>query len=165
MNPFYMRLPRNRPEFVLFMVIVSLLSVNTIAPIITFMETEVSWETYVHVLSILPILWPTVIATVLITYRPAGYLTSRVTSQGDSFRSCVTINILCTVFLMSIILTVVGAWIGNGAITTEPLEMFLYRWPRNFGIALGIEMLFAQPIARWVLEKYHIRADSRQIGG
>ena len=62
---------------------------------------------------------------------------------------------------MSIILTIVGAWIGNWAITMEPIEMFIYRWPRNFGIALGVELLIAQPIAREVMNRFHIRKDSK----
>lgn len=159
-NPFYMRLPRNGKEFALFMVIISLISVNIIAPVVTFYEAGVSWEVYTSVVGKLVLIWPCVIATVLITYRPAGYLTSRITQQGDCFRSCITINILCTVFLMSIILTIVGAMIGNGCISTEPFENFLYRWPRNFAIALGVELLIAQPIAREVLHRIHLRSDS-----
>ena len=159
-NPFYMRLPRNGKEFVLFMVVISVISVNIIAPVITFYEAGVSWEVYTGVLQKLVLIWPCVVATVLITYRPAGFLTSRITQQGDGFRSCITINILCTVFLMSIILTIVGAMIGNGCISSEPFEMFFYRWPRNFGISLGVELLIAQPIAREVLHRLHLRTDS-----
>lgn len=35
---FYMRLPRNGKEFALFLAIVSIISVNIIAPLITFFE-------------------------------------------------------------------------------------------------------------------------------
>ena len=92
-NPFYMRLPRNGKEFVLFMVVISVISVNIIAPVITFYEAGVSWEVYTGVLQKLVLIWPCVVATVLVTYRPAGFLTSRITQQGDGFRSCITINI------------------------------------------------------------------------
>ena len=156
-----MRLPRSRKEFVLFMMVISIISVNIIAPIITCMEVGFTFENYLHTLQVIPVVWVAVIACVLIPYRPAGFLTSKITAQGDSFRSCITINILCTVFLMSIILTIVGAWIGNWAITMEPIEMFIYRWPRNFGIALGVELLIAQPIAREVMNRFHIRKDSK----
>lgn len=156
-----MRLPRSRKEFVLFMMVISIISVNIIAPTITCMEVGFTFENYLHTLQVIPVVWVAVIACVLITYRPAGFLTSKMTAQGDSFRSCITINILCTVFLMSIILTIVGAWIGNWAVTMEPIEMFIYRWPRNFGIALGVELLIAQPIAREVMNRFHIWKDSK----
>ena len=39
--------------------------------------------------------------------------------------------------------------------------MFIYRWPRNFGIALGVELLIAQPIAREVMNRFHIWKDSK----
>ena len=156
-----MRLPRSRKEFVLFMMVISIISVNIIAPTITCMEVGFTFENYLHTLQVIPVVWVAVIACVLITYRPAGFLTLKITAQGDSFRSCITINILCTVFLMSIILTIVGAWIGNWAVTMEPIEMFIYRWPRNFGIALGVELLIAQPIAREVMNRFHIWKDSK----
>ena len=69
----------------------------------------------------MPILWPCVIATVLVTYKPAAFLTSKLTQVGDSFHAVVTLNIMCTVFLMSMILTIVGTWVGNREITMEPL--------------------------------------------
>jgi hypothetical protein len=39
---------------------------------------------------IMPILWPCVIATVLVTYKPAAFLTSKLTQEGDSFHAVVT---------------------------------------------------------------------------
>ena len=60
-----------------------------------------SVESWAHVFQIMPILWPCVIATVLVTYKPAAFLTSRLTQKGDSFHAVITLNIMCTVFLMS----------------------------------------------------------------
>jgi len=65
-----------------------------------------------------------VVAIVLMTYKPAGWLTSRIVDVGDSFGSHIMINILCTVFLMPILLTVVGTWIGTRHISMEPMHMF-----------------------------------------
>ena len=100
-------------------------------------------------------IWPCVVVMVLLTYKPAEWLTARITSEGDSFRSCVVINILCTVFLMSIFLTVFGTWIGSRQISMEPIRMFFYKWPRNFTISLTVELCVAQPIARAVMLKLH----------
>ena len=62
----------------------------------------------------------------------------------DSYRAQITINILCTVFLMSIFLTVIGSWIGARQITTEPVRLFFYKWPRSFSISFVVEALVAQ---------------------
>ena len=71
--------------------------------------------------------------------------------------------ILCTVFLMSIFLTVIGTWIGSRHISLEPIINFLYKWPRNFAVSLGVEMVIAQPIARFVLLKLHQHKDKKII--
>ena len=88
-------------------------------------------------------LWPCVILTVLITYKLAAYLTSKLTQEGDSFRAVISLNILSTVFLMSIILTVVGSWIGLREIFMEPIANFFYKWPRNFTLSLVTELIVA----------------------
>ena len=77
--------------------------------------------------------------------------------QNDSFLASVTINILCTVFLMSILLTVLGTWIGTHSVTLEPIQGFFYKWPRNFTIAFFVEALVAQPAARRVMFWLHVR--------
>jgi hypothetical protein len=158
---FHMKLPRDKKGFALFILIVSFISVNTIAPIITFAEVGFGMETWFNVLRIFPVLWPTVIVIVLLVNKPASALRNRVMRPGDSFHPTVTIDILCNVLLLSVALSVIGFWIGTGRISMEPITGFFGRWPRNFTIALFIEMLIAQPIARAVLQKYHERADQR----
>jgi hypothetical protein len=63
---------------------------------------------------------------------------------------------------MSIFLTVIGTWIGSGQITFEPIRLFFYKWPRNFAISYGVELLIAQPIARLVMLKYHLYIDGKK---
>ena len=157
---FHMKLPRNKKEFALFVGIISVISVNIIAPLITCFEVGFHLSVWADVLTIIPFLWPTVIALVLITYNPAEWLTRKIVSPNDSFRSVITINILCTVFLLSIILTVVGTWIGCRTISLDPILFFFYKWPRNFSISLGVELLIAQPIARFFLLKLHQKSDA-----
>jgi hypothetical protein len=62
---------------------------------------------------------------------------------------------------MSIILTIVGSWIGVLEISMEPIQNFFYKWPRNFAISLGVEVLIAQPIARKVMIILHQYLDKR----
>ena len=159
---FYMKLPRRKREFTLFLFVLSLISMNIIAPLITCFEVNFSLQTWAHTFRIMPMLWPCVVATVLINYKPAGFLTQKLTGRGDSFRAEVTLNILCTVFLMSIILTVVGSWVGAQQISMDPISRFFYKWPRNFAISLAVEIFIAQPIARQVMFMLHKHLDARK---
>ena len=159
---FHMKLPRRKGEFALFIAIISIISVNIIAPLITCFEFGFSLSVWADVLSVLPFIWLAVVVLVLLTYKPAEWLTQKVASHGDSFRATITINILCTVFLLSICLTVVGTWIGSRHFSMEPIVGFFYKWPRNFAISLGVELLIAQPIARFVMLKYHQHTDNKK---
>lgn len=159
---FHMKLPRNRKEMALFMLIVSVLSVNIIAPLITCFEFGFSLAVWQNVLTVIPFIWMSVIALVLLTYRPAEWLTRKIVREGDSFNAVILANILSTVFLMSIFLTVIGTWIGSRSVSTEPLRLFFFKWPRNFAISFAVEALIAQPIARRVLYRLHVASDSRQ---
>jgi len=156
---FYMKLPRSKKEFALFMAVISIISVNIIAPLITCFEMGFQMHIWTDTLTVIPFIWIAVITIVLITYKPAEWLTSRIVKEGDSFGSHILINILCTVFLMSILLTVVGTWIGTRHISMEPIHMFFYRWPRNAAISFFVEACIAQPIARLVMLKLHQNAD------
>lgn len=153
---FYMKLPRNKKEFIVFMAVISIISVNIIAPLITCFEVGFHMSVWGEALKIMPFIWISVIILVLLTYKPAEWLTSKIINKEDSFRSVIVINILCTVFLMSIFLTVIGTWIGSRQISMEPIHGFFYRWPRNFTISFAVELLIAQPIARYVMLKIHL---------
>jgi hypothetical protein len=159
-HKFHTHLPRGRKEFALFMLIVSLISVNIIAPLITFSEIGLSSDVYFHTLAILPYVWLCVIPTVLITQKPATHLASKIVKHGDSFSAAMMINVLCNVFCMSILLTIVGSWVGEGAISWEPIQNFFLKWPRNFAIAFAVEAFIAQPIARFIMSKVHIKKDT-----
>ncbi len=160
---FYMKLPRNKKEFAIFMAVISILSVNIIAPLITCFEAGFHLYIWADALNVIPFIWVSVIFFVLLTYKPAEWLTEKIVQKGDSFQSHIVINILCTVFLMSIFLTVVGTWIGSRQISMEPIQFFFYKWPRNFSISFAVELLIAQPIARFVLLKLHQQYDKIDI--
>ena len=161
---FHMKLPRGRGEFALFMAVISVISVNIIAPLITCFEFGFQMAVWADVLHVIPFIWLSVIALVLLTYKPAEWMTSRIVKREDSFNAHIVVNILCTVFLMSIFLTVIGTWIGSRQISLEPIRMFFYKWPRNFAISFAVELLVAQPAARFVMRKLHERRD-RETGG
>ncbi|KRL87117.1 hypothetical protein [Ligilactobacillus apodemi] len=157
---FYMRLPRNRREFAVFLLIVSLISVNLIAPVISMFELGFSLKVWHNTLRVLPFIWLAVVILVILTQKPAGKLKDLIVHPKDSFRSQITINIMCNVFLMSFFMTAIGGWIGQGAINYIPIGEFLAKWPRNFGIAFIVEAIIAQPIARYFLYRYHLTKET-----
>jgi len=159
---FHMKLPRSKKEFALFLAVVSIISVNIIAPLITCFEVGFRLQIWTDTLRVIPFVWVAVVTLVLLTYKPAGWLTAPFIKEGDSFGAHIVINILCTVFLMSIFLTVIGTWIGTRHISMEPFRMFFYRWPRNAVISFFVEACIAQPIARLIMLKIHAYKDSNE---
>ncbi len=159
---FYTKLPRNKKEFAIFIGVISILSVNIIAPLITCFELGFHLSVWGNVMRVLPFIWVSVVALVLITYKPAEWMTEKIIKKGDSFNACIIINVLCTVLFMSVFLTVIGTWIGSRQISIEPIHMFFYKWPRNFSISFAVELLIAQPIARLVMVKLHQFRDGQR---
>lgn len=152
------RLPGNAKEGIIFLLIVSIISVNTIAPIITGLERGFSTQVYLDTLRIMPVLWIAVVLLVKLVASPvADIIMSRLAGRTDGFNARVLLNILLHVTVMSLLLTVIGMWIGTRSISWEPFQRFLHIWPRNFAIAFWIELLLAQPIARFVMKKMHER--------
>ncbi|KRK37193.1 hypothetical protein [Levilactobacillus parabrevis] len=148
---FQQRLPQNLRETVLFMAVISVISVNIIAPIITGLEVGFSLNHWIMVLHQIPLLWVSVIILVVLTQQPAGKLASYFLDRQSGFRSAMLITTMCNVFLMSLVLTILGTWIGTGQMTLDPIVHFFAKWPRNFTIALIVEAFIAQPIARSVM--------------
>lgn len=158
---YYMRLPRGKREFCLFMAIISVVSVNVIAPLITCFEMGFSLSTWAAALRAMPLIWLAVIACVLVTYYPAEWVTVRFLQEGDSYNAHILVNILATVCMMSVVLTVVAPWITAGRVSMEPVEHFFLRWPRNFAVSFAVEALVAQPIARAAMNRLHLALDAR----
>ncbi|MCM8607757.1 MULTISPECIES: hypothetical protein [Lactiplantibacillus] len=129
---FSLKLPRNRYESSWFILIISVISVNVIAPLITCFDVGFSWRTWQQTLTVLPMIWVVVVALVLLTHRPAEQVTRKILARDDSFRANMIVNCLVNVFMMSIILTVVASWIGTRTISWLPVQQFFYKWSRNF---------------------------------
>ncbi|GIP50668.1 hypothetical protein J53TS2_42590 [Paenibacillus sp. J53TS2] len=153
-----MRLPRNTKEGLLFMLIVSIISVNTIAPLIMGYEFGFNKENYFKTLRVIPIMWIIVLCLVNLVARPlVGKLMAKFTKPTDSFNAKTLFNIFFSVTILSICLTVIGSWVGQRQISLDPIREFFYHWPKNFFIAFWIETLLAQPIARFVMKRLHAR--------
>ncbi|MFC4653279.1 hypothetical protein ACFO26_10215 [Lactococcus nasutitermitis] len=161
-HKFHTHLPRNGREGIFFFLIISVISVNLIAPVITFSEIGASWATYRSLLPLLPFIWLGCAFSFLMTDKIAGKMAQRLTHKGDSFRATITITVLCNVLLMSILMTVIGTWIGTKQISLSPIVHFFAKWPRNFMISLIVESLVAQPIARYIISRVHFQADKER---
>ena len=158
------RLPQNAKEGILFLLIISIISVNTIAPIIIGLERGFSKEIYLETLSILPIMWVIVVLLVRLVAGPfVGKVMPKFVGQTDGFNARVLLNTLLNVTVLSVFLTIIGTWVGTKQVSLEPFKNFLQIWPRNFGIAFWIELLVAQPIARFAMKKLH-QSQARKAG-
>ena len=156
------RLPQNAKEGILFLLIISIISVNTIAPIIMGMERGFSKENYLETLKIIPIMWIIVVLLVRLVAGPlVGKVMPKFVGQTDGFNARVLLNTLLNVTVLSILLTIIGTWVGTKQIGLEPFQNFFHSWFRNFGIAFWIELLIAQPIARFAMKKIHARQASQ----
>ncbi len=121
---FNMKLPRNKKDFLLFVAIISIISINIIAPLIACFEVGFNMQVWVETKRVLPFIWICVVILVLLTHKPAGWLTSKIVDNNDSFNSTIIINTLFAVLLMSTFLTIIGSWIGNKHISMEPINLF-----------------------------------------
>lgn len=117
----------------------------------------------------MPLLW--VVIMLLMTFlvgRVSDYLIRRFGSQTDSVNARIVMNIVCCVAMMSVIMTAIGPLVGSLmslTINLEGFENWINNWPVNFCVAFWIEMLLAQPIARMIMKRKHIRAlKSRNTG-
>jgi hypothetical protein len=156
------RLPQNAKEGVLFLLIISVISVNTIAPIIMGMERGFSKENYLETLKIIPFMWIIVVLLVRLVAGPlVGKVMPKFVGQTDGFNARILLNTLLNVTVLSILLTIIGTWVGTKQISLEPFQNFFFSWFRNFGVAFWIELLIAQPIARFAMKKIHARQANR----
>ncbi|MEK3865802.1 hypothetical protein MHH60_20235 [Paenibacillus sp. FSL H7-0716] len=156
------RLPRNGKEGILFLLIISIISVNTIAPIIVGLERGFSKEVYIDTLKVIPFMWMIVVLSVRLVAGPiVGKVMPKFMGQTDGFNARILLNTLLNVTVLSILLSIIGTWVGTRQISLDPLKSFLHIWPRNFGIAFWIELLVAQPIARFVMKTLHARQDRK----
>ncbi|MFD2699632.1 hypothetical protein ACFSVM_04065 [Paenibacillus shunpengii] len=156
------RLPQNAREGIIFMLIVSIISVNTIGPIILGLERGFSVANYLETLKVIPFMW---VIVILLVKLVAGPLVRKVlpkfVGQTDGFNARVLLNIVMNVTVLSVLLTIIGTWVGMRQISLEAFHNFFPTWFRNFGVAFWIELLVAQPIARFAMKKIHASQANR----
>ncbi|MEF2965368.1 hypothetical protein V3851_05935 [Paenibacillus sp. M1] len=158
------RLPQNGKESLLFLLIVSIISVNTIAPVIMGLERGFSKGVYLDTLKVIPVMWVIVVLLVRLVAGPlVGRVMPKFVGKTDGFNARVLLTIVLNVTVLSILLSIIGTWVGTKHISLEPFKNFLHIWPRNFGVAFWIELLIAQPIARFAMKKLHSRQTKPEL--
>ena len=95
----------------------------------------------------------------------AEFMCKKFGGQTDGFNARILFRILFTVLVMSFGMTwlglIYGELISTGTVTTEIFTDFLLAWPRNFFLALWIEILIVQPIARKVMRTVHAKKEAK----
>ncbi|MGO5014077.1 hypothetical protein ACTQ5K_19830 [Niallia sp. Sow4_A1] len=133
------RLPQNPKEGIIFMLIIS---VNTIAPVIMGLQLGFSKENYLETLKVIPFMWIIVMLLVRFVAGPiVGKVMPKFVGKTDGFNARVLLNIVMNVTVLSILLTIIGNWVGTKQISLEPFQNFFHNWFRDFGVAFWIELL------------------------
>lgn len=149
------RLPKNNKEGLIYGLTISIVTVTLMVLLNIGTEKGINKDSLIIMLKSIPIF---IILAMLIETFLIGRLSSKLvdifTEPSDGFNTKILFNILLCVTGMSITFTLIGTIINTG-ISQELIENFLKHWPRNFCIALWIEMLLAQPLARNIMKQIH----------
>lgn len=110
--------------------------------------------------------WPIVficamLIEALIVGKIADKLTNVFSPKTDSFNARIMFRAFFTVIGMSAIMTNVGSGLGTG-FNMELIKHFPIAWPRNFCIAIFLELIIVQPIARKIMRMIHKNQDNSQ---
>ncbi|WP_245792755.1 DUF2798 domain-containing protein [Carnobacterium alterfunditum] len=157
------RLPHNAKEGMLYGIIICSITVLIMSTVNISLEFgKLDTEVLMIILKSFPIiLIIAMLLEVLVFGRIAEKLVHIFSNDTDGFNAKTLFNILFTVIGMSLTMTVIGTMIGKGF--TLASFKALSHWPRNFSIALFCELLIAQPPARLVMKKIHLRQESKLI--
>lgn len=153
-------MPRNGKEGLLYGGVICAMTCIFMATInISIAMGGVSKEAIVISAKSLPLVY--LVAMLIETFivgRIADQLTGVFCLKTDSLNAHIMFRTFFTVIGMSIIMTNVGAGIGNG-FNMELIKHFPLAWPRNFCIALFLELLIVQPIARKMMRTIHSKQE------
>lgn len=149
------RLPKNNKEGLIYGLTISIVTVTLMVLLNIGTEKGINKDSLIIMLKSIPIF---IILAMLIETFLIGRVSSKLvdifTEPSDGFNTKILFNILFCVTGMSITFTLIGTIINTG-ISLELIENFLKHWPRNFCIALWIEILLAQPLARNIMKQIH----------
>lgn len=153
------RLPHNDKEGVLYGGLICLVTVIVMLLLnISTSFGKIDFEVLLTILKLIPVVW---IVAMLVEGFVVGKIADKLVlifiESTDGFNARILFNILFCVTGMSATMTIIGGWLGAGRICLEPFLTFFNHWPRNFFVALWCEILLAQPLARFVMRRIHLK--------
>ena len=86
----------------------------------------------------------------LVVGKIKDILIEKFVDKSDSANAYILFNCFFIVTLMSLIMTIIGGFLGGDNAQTIFSEFFI-RWPRNFCAAFFLNILVAGPISRTIL--------------
>lgn len=166
-----LRLPWNNREGLLYGGVIALITCIIMSTFnIAKKAGTLDLDVLVTSITCLPILW--IIVMLLMTFivgRIANYGVQRFTEPTDGFNTRIVFNIIFCVTMMSASMSIIGPLVGtimSGDFMIADVFMeWPVMWPTNFCAAFWVEMLIAQPFARMVMKRKHIRQMNKVNGG
>lgn len=157
-----LRLPWSNKEGLLYGGIIAVITCIIMCEFNLFKSAgTIGLDLFLEGLVCIPFLWIVVMLLMsFIVGRVADSFVRKYTQPGDSFHTKIVFNIIACVLMMSASMTFIGPTIGHmmsGEFTLEALYNWPVNWPVNFCVAFWVEMLVAQPAARYVMKHKHIR--------
>lgn len=150
------KMPKTKKEGILFGVIMCGLMVLFMGTINIYIhEGEITKDSTLLALKVFPLVF--IIAMLvenILVGRVAKSLTAKFVSNTDNINAIILFNALFIVTGMSMIMTMVGG-IMSGGIGIHLLSNFVSSWPRNFCMAMFIQLLIVGPTARSVIYNIH----------
>lgn len=165
-----LRLPWDDKEGLLYGSIIACITSYIMAFINTARVTGLDSSTPIETLKCLPFIWVVVMLLMsFIVGKTANRIVSRYSAPSDSVNAKIALNIIACVTMMSAIMSVFGPMIGSavsGHFSLEQVMNWPSNWPVNFFCAFWVEMLVAQPAARYVMKRKHIKfLKAKNAGG
>lgn len=130
-------------------------------------QLGLNWDTAKSMVVALPIIWVLVMFyTNLVVIRITNWICGRYLAPTDSVNARLLANLVPTVFIMSFTFSFVGPLVGSlismiGGADSDffyILDHHRFIWPRNFFIAMLVELCVAQPAARRYMVHIHRKA-------
>lgn len=157
-----LRLPWNEKEGLLYGSVIALITAFLMSSINIIDNTgTLDLNTATMIVTGLPFIFVAVMILMsAFVGRVASALVQRFTEPTDGFYAKITFDIIFCVLMMSFLMSLIGPSIGgllSGNWSMAIVDHWMVIWPRNFFFAFWIEMLIAQPAARYVMKHRHLR--------
>ena len=165
-----LRLPWNDKEGLLYGSIIACITSYIMAFINNARVNGLSGSTAVETLICLPFVWIVVMLLMsFIVGKVANRIVDKYSAPSDSVNSKIALNIIACVTMMSALMSAIGPIIGtavSGHVSFDELANWPVNWPINFFCAFWVEMIIAQPAARYVMKRKHIKfLKAKNAGG